>query len=109
MLALASFRQKGLIGRTLSLALKDEIPLQDVVLLLERLFANPQAREKTWRFVKERWSKLGPRISPGLAGRFVGALPALQTPRYRREVERFFAEHPLPTAERSLKQGCHFR
>ncbi len=104
-LALGAFRDAALVERTLLLSLSERVPTQDVVPLLCRLLANPAARVRTWEFIRERWTSLSPRISPGLASRLVSALPALQKPLYRRQVASFFATHPLPTASRALKQA----
>ncbi len=104
-LALGSFRDPALVDRALALTLTDAIPTQDVVPLLVRLLGNPSARERTWEFVRERWKELAPRVSPGLAGRLVSALPALQKPLYKRQVAAFFASHPIPTAARALLQA----
>jgi len=104
-MALGAFRAPALVERTLALALSDHVPTQDVVPLLCRLLANPRARERTWEFIRERWTALAPRVSAGLASRLVSALPALQKPLYRRQVASFFATHPLPTATRALKQA----
>ncbi|HKC50366.1 MAG TPA: ERAP1-like C-terminal domain-containing protein, partial [Myxococcota bacterium] len=104
-LALGSFRDPALIDRALALALTEAIPTQDVVPLLVRMLGNPAARERTWEFVRERWKELSPRVSPGLAGRLVSALPALQKPLYKRQVAAFFASHPIPTAARALLQA----
>ncbi|MFQ5697108.1 MAG: M1 family metallopeptidase [Myxococcota bacterium] len=101
---LASFRAEPQVKRSLELLLTDDIPTQDVVPLLVRLLANRQARDATWAFIQERWPELEPRISPGLAGRLVGALSALETPQARREVAAFFRAHPIPTAKRALRQ-----
>ncbi|MEX2207678.1 MAG: M1 family aminopeptidase [Myxococcota bacterium] len=104
-MALGAFRAPQLVERALALALSDRVPTQDVVPLLCRMLANPAARERTWEFIRERWTALAPRVSPGLASRLVSALPALQKPLYRRQVASFFATHPLPTAARALKQA----
>jgi puromycin-sensitive aminopeptidase len=104
-MALASFRDPALVERTLALALSDDVPTQDVVPLLCRLLGNPDARERTWEFIRERWADVSPRVSGGLASRLVSALPALQKPLYRRQVASFFATHPLPTAARALLQA----
>jgi puromycin-sensitive aminopeptidase len=104
-LALGAFRAPELYERALELTLSERVPTQEVVQLLSRLLANPQARERAWEFIRERWNQLAPRISPGLASRLVSALPALQKPLYRRQVASFFASHPLPTAARTLKQA----
>jgi hypothetical protein len=40
-----------------------------------------------------------------LIGRFIEATPALQTQAHRRDVQRFFRAHPIPTATRALRQA----
>jgi puromycin-sensitive aminopeptidase len=104
-MALASFTRPELVARTLELALGESVPTQDVVPLLGRLLENPAAREATWRFVRERWDALQPRVPSGLASRLVAALPLLQTREHRAEVVAFFKAHPLPTAKRALRQA----
>jgi puromycin-sensitive aminopeptidase len=104
-LALGSFREPALVGRTLELALGDDVPTQDVVPLLMRLLMNRHAREQTWRFVQRRWKRLSPRVPPGLASRLVRALPLLETRAHRREVSAFLRAHPIPTAARALRQA----
>ncbi len=103
--ALAAFRDRALLARTLELLLTPRIPTQDVVILIGHLISNPEAREMTWSFVQERWEALAPRISTGLASRLVAALPALQTRTHRKEVAAFFRAHPLPAAARALRQA----
>ncbi len=102
-MALAAFRDPALVERTLELVLGDDVPTQDVVPLLVRLLANEQARETAWRFIRSRWDVLSPRVSPGLASRLVKALPALQTDEFRAEVAAFFREHPIPSAQSTLR------
>jgi puromycin-sensitive aminopeptidase len=104
-MALASFRDPALLTRTLELTLTDTVPTQDVVHVLMRLLGNAHAREATWEFITTRWDVLSPRVSTGLATRLIKALPALQTRDYRREVAAFFKAHPIPSAQRTLKQA----
>ena len=104
-LGLAGFRDAALVARTLRLTVSPDVPTQDVVPLLARLLANPQARDATWHFIRDSWSVLSPRISTGLASRLIASLPALQTLERRREVAAFFRTHPVPSASRSLKQA----
>jgi puromycin-sensitive aminopeptidase len=103
--ALGDFREPDCIERSLGLALGDAVATQDVVFLLARLLANPAARERTWRFVKQRWPRLRRRMPPLLAGRLIEATPALLTPAHRRDVARFFAQNPLPSGARALRQA----
>lgn len=105
LLSLADFRAPGLVDRTCGLLLGDGVARQDVVLVLTRLLANRDARERTWRFAKKRWPALRGRMGPMLAGRFIEATPALASAAHRRDVARFFRAHPVPTANRALKQA----
>ena len=104
-MALASFRDPVLVDRALEATLTDLIPTQNVALLFSRLVSGPYTREAAWEFIQKRWAELSTRIPPGLASRLVLALPALHTRRHRSEVARFFRTHPLPTAQRALKQA----
>ncbi len=105
LLALGDFEDPRLFRRSLELLLGEEVATQDVVFLLTRLFGNRAAREPTWAFVQRRFSRLKRRMPPLLAKRLIEATPALGTPSYRREVARFFREHPLPAGERTLRQA----
>jgi puromycin-sensitive aminopeptidase len=105
LLALGAFSKPALVERALDLSLRDEVPTQDVALLLARLLGNPAARAATWAFAKRRWPALRRRLPPMLVTRVVDALPALQTPALRREVAAFFRRHPVPTAERAVRQA----
>jgi len=103
--ALADFSDPDAIERTLALTLTPAVATQDVMFLLARLLANPAAREACWSFVKRRWKPLRRRMPSLLAGRLIEATPALLTPEHRRDVARFFATHPVPSAERALRQA----
>ncbi len=105
LLALAEFRDPLLIERSLALTLSPAVATQDVILLLVRLLANPAAAGRSWAFVKRRWPRLRRRLPSLLASRLVEATPALRTPAYRRDVARFFAAHPVRSAERALRQA----
>jgi puromycin-sensitive aminopeptidase len=105
LLALGDFTDEESIRRSLELCLGGDVPVQDVVFLLARLFANRHACETTWAFVKRRWSRLARSLPPQLGSRLIEATPALLTPDYRRDVARFFREHPLPASSRVLSQA----
>jgi puromycin-sensitive aminopeptidase len=104
-LALADFRDPALIDRALALSLTDEIATQDVALFLVRALGNRSARERVWRLIVQRWSRLTRRLPPMMVSRLIDALPSLQTPAFKREVAAFFRAHPVPTAARALRQA----
>jgi len=103
LLARGDFRDRKLLERTRRACLED-VPVQDMPFLLTRMLANPAAREDTWVFLQKRWARLSRRFPPALVTRVIEALPELQTPKHRREVAAFFREHPVPTAQRTIRQ-----
>jgi aminopeptidase N len=105
LMALGAFRDPKLIDATLALTLTKTVASQDVVFLLVRLLDNQAAREKTWTFIVQRWSRLRGRLPPMLASSLIEATPALLSARHRREVAQFFREHPIPSGERTLRQA----
>ncbi len=105
LLALGAFREPRLVAKSLALSLTDTVATQDVIFLLARMLANPGAREQTWEFVKARWPRLHRRMPSLLASRLVESTSNLLTPRHRSEVAAFFAENPVPSGERALRQA----
>ncbi len=105
LLALADFESPALIDKTLGFTLTDRIPTQDVIFVLARLLSNRASKQRTWSFVRKRWSKLRGRMPAMLASRLIEATPALLTSRHRREVSAFFRSHPIPGGERALRQA----
>ncbi len=103
-MALGDMRDPALVQRALELCLGEQIPTQDVALLLARLLVNRAAQIATWTFIKERWPALRERMPAMLASRLIDATPALREERYRKEVAEFFKANPLPTAARALRQ-----
>ena len=104
LLALADFRGRRCVDRTLAMSLTERIPTQDLIFVLARLLANPAARQRCWAFIQKRWSALRRRMPPLLASRLIEATTPLLEPRYRREIAAFFRDHPLPGGERALRQ-----
>ena len=104
LLALGAFREPRLAAKSLSLTLGDTVATQDVIFVLARMLANPATGEQTWEFIQARWSRLRRRMPALLASRLVESTWHLLTPAHRREVAHFFAENPLPSGERALRQ-----
>jgi puromycin-sensitive aminopeptidase len=104
-LALTGFHAPQLVQRTLALTLGDVVATQDVALVLARLLGNPAGAEATWRFLRKHWTKLERRLPPALVTRPIDALPQLATRQARREIAAFFAEHPVSTGPRAVRQA----
>ncbi|MFQ5418167.1 MAG: M1 family metallopeptidase [Myxococcota bacterium] len=105
MLATADFRNPELIRATLAMSLTDHVPTQDVVFLLNRLMANPAARDLTWAFIKRHWARLRKRMPSLFASRLIEATPQLLTADARRDVARFFRANRVQSGDRALRQA----
>jgi aminopeptidase N len=103
--ALTFFTDPALVDRTLELTLTPELRGQDVSAVILDLTAKPESRDRTWQFVTKRWkayeAKLG--VFQGIP-RMVGAAASFCNVEAKRAVETFFGAHPVPAAERTLRQ-----
>ena len=108
LLAMARFTQPELLQETLRHALTGEdVRSQDTITVITAVAANLKGRQMAWDFVRENWPELDRRYGDGgfglmrlvsVCGNFVDAA---KIP----EVEAFFAEHPAPAAERTIRQA----
>jgi len=107
--ALTCFRQKSLIHKALNFSLTEEVRAQDAYMLLGGFGHNPEGRELAWAFVKQHWKTLVSRFSSGGLRMMVyiveGATGGLTTPAALSDMRVFFKHHPVPSAERTMKQS----
>ena len=106
-LALARFRDPSLIAHALNLVLSDEVRVQDAPRLLIAIAVNPRGRRAAWQYMKENWAELDRRHGGGgfAIMRLVGIPGAFATAEDREDVERFFTDHPVPSATRTVQQS----
>jgi aminopeptidase N len=104
--ALTSFRDPALVQRTLRFAISPDVRTQDTATLIGGLLNRTSSQEAAWTFVKENWDTLTKALGifQGIP-RIAGAVGAFCTREKRAEVEQFFKEHPVPAAERTLRQA----
>jgi len=103
--ALGAFADAKLLQRTLDLTLSSEVRSQDSPLMLSQMVQRATTSKQTWDFVRAHWAeidKLGGAFAGGL---IVGATGTFCDARLGEEVKDFFATHPTPSAERTLKQS----
>jgi puromycin-sensitive aminopeptidase len=106
MYALCSFETDPLIERTLASSLGPDIRAQDLQLLFGQIFTNRPARAASWEFLKEHFAAIRAKAPVFGMRRILGATGNLVDPKWRTEVERFFADpsHHVEAGERELKQ-----
>jgi aminopeptidase N len=104
---LISFNDPNLVQRTLQYAVSGARS-QDADLIIGRVMRNPEGAKLGWDFVRSRWGttdKANGAFGGGSAGGLVASTGSFCDPAMRGEVKQFFAEHPVPAAERTLKQA----
>ena len=102
--ALAELPDAGLIDRVCELAMSDAVKTQNAPFLLARCIANRHHGEQAWQFVRRRWSEINKRFPANLIVRMVEPMRLLNTTDSVADVQRFFAEHPIPQAAKTLDQ-----
>lgn len=102
--ALTDFPDPDLVARVYDLVLAGDVRSQNGPLLLRRAMLNPKASHQTWRFVADNWDELTTRFAAGLVVRMVEGLPTLDGEDDLAATTRFFAEHDVPTGEKTLAQ-----
>jgi aminopeptidase N len=104
--ALRSFRDPALVQRTLQFAISPAVRTQDTSTLIGGLIGQPWSRDAAWAFVKANWDTLTKLLGvfQGIP-RIAGSVSAFCSREKKAEVEQFFKEHPVPAAERTLRQA----
>jgi hypothetical protein len=91
----------------MDLILSPEVRTQDAAIFAATLIAaDVDTRDLAWRLIRERWGELEKKIGPFLGTpTVVGSLTSLCGGDKAEEVRRFFSDHPVPDAQRTLQQS----
>ena len=106
--ALCNFNDQDMLGQTLNRSLDDDyVRSQDTIRVMVAVASNRQGRELAWQFLKDNWDEFDRRYGEGgfAIMRLVGISSLFTTEEKRQEVEEFFASNPVPSAERTIRQG----
>ena len=102
---IANFRQPALAQRTLTLVDQGKVRQQDYPRFFNALLSNPTARDLAWKYLKDHWSNLAPKVTSfGGAGAISGLGTACSAD-FHDDVQNFFSSHPAPGAERAVQQS----
>ncbi len=104
--ALGWFRDPMLVQRTLQFAVSPDVRTQDTGQLIGGLLTHPWSREAAWTFVRTRWETLTQLLGTfqGIPG-IVRNLGNFCSRERAAEIREFFAAHPVPAVERTLRQS----
>jgi len=103
--ALTDFTDPALIDRNLALIISPDMRAQNIIGFTSSLLNNPASRDKTWTFLKDHWSDLKTKVVSFGGGGAVGALDGYCDAASRDDIQKFFATHDAPGAERTLKRS----
>ena len=104
--AMTSFRNASLVDQTLDFTLTAEVKRQDTRIMLVTATGNPDARNITWKWLRENIDKLRERYEGTgiLSGTFLSIIPILGIGRVE-EMKTFFTQHEIADAEVGISAG----
>ncbi len=102
---LTRFQTPALVERTLEYAVSDKVRNQDSWILIALLLERRATQDAAWAFVQAHWTEIARRATENSGARIVAATGAFCTVERRDEVARFFAVHPVASAQRTLAKS----
>ena len=103
--ALADFRDPKIVERVLAMGVSDEVRSQDAAGLISAVLSNPDNQKTAWAWVKANWPAVEKKTTMSSGPRIVNATRSFCSLELRDDVQSFFTEHKVPSAERTLKQS----
>jgi aminopeptidase N len=103
--ALAEFRDPKIVEKVMELAVSDEVRNQDAAGLIARVLINPDNQKTAWEWLKTHWSAVEKKITMSSGPEIVGSTRKFCSAEMNDDVQQFFTEHKVPSAERALKQS----
>jgi aminopeptidase N len=103
MLAIPEFRDPQIVIGWLEAGVALEA--QGGVYRIASALSNPATSELGWKWLKKRWSKVESGLSMTSGGAIVQATRSFCDSDSRQDVEKFFSEHKIFSAERKLQQS----
>jgi len=103
--ALAEFRDAKIVERVLEFGVSDEVRNQDAPHLIAAALFNADTQKIAWEWVKAHWPAVEKKITMSSGPEIVGATRRFCSAEMRDDVQSFFGEHKVASAERTLKQA----
>jgi aminopeptidase N/puromycin-sensitive aminopeptidase len=103
--ALAEFRDPKIVEKVLEIGVSDEVRNQDAAHLIAGELANTDNQKTAWDWVKAHWPAVEKKITMSSGPEIVNATRKFCSAEMNEDVQSFFTEHKVPSAERTLKQS----
>jgi aminopeptidase N len=101
--AFREFRDPPLIERMLQVAISPSIRNQDAPHWIAAVLANPADQNIAWPWIKAHWTEVENKTTPASIGEVLGATRSFCDAASRNDVQQFFTEHKVASAERTLQ------
>jgi puromycin-sensitive aminopeptidase len=102
--ALAGFRRREPLQRTLELTLDGTIRSQDAPFVVRALLTSVHGRQLAWEFVKTHWQTMARRFPPSAYRRMYEGVTGLVRADWEAEVRAFFATSRIELGGKTLEQ-----
>jgi len=100
---LSSFRSPELVQRWLDVTVSDEVRNQDAPHLIASVLIIRENQAVAWTWVKAHWPEVEKKITMSSGLDIIGATRTFCDAESRDDMQKFFTEHKVPSAERTLK------
>lgn len=102
--SMTSFREPQLVRCWLQMTVSEETRNQDAAGRIADMLSQYEVHQIAWEWVKEHWPEVEKKITMSSGGGIVGATRTFCDAESRDDVQKFFTEHKVPSAERALRQ-----
>jgi aminopeptidase N len=106
--ALGNFRTPALVERSLEFAISPRVRSQDAPFLIGQLVGNYDTQDQAWDWVRQHWTQVEAKLTNFSTGTVVDNAGSFCDAAHKQQVQEFFTQHPIPTAQRSLRQSLEF-
>jgi len=108
LLVLGDFRTPALVERSLEYAISPQVRSQDAPFLLNRVLSDHATQDQAWDWIRQHWAQVEAKLTNFSAGSVVNSAGTFCDAGHKQQVQQFFTEHPIPTAQRTLQQSLEF-
>ena len=103
---LAQFEDPALVQRSLEYASSNKVRNQDALIQFAIELQIDANRDAAWKYIKGHWDTVKTLLTPELGNALVGSTGAFCSAEARDDVQAFFADHKVPSAERAVKHSA---
>ena len=103
--SLVQFSDPALLERALEYSVSSKVRNQDAAIQFAIGLQIPDNRAATWNFIKTHWPEVQADLTANLGGYLVNRAGSFCTVEARDDVKNFFAAHPVPASDASLKHA----